>query len=520
VPIDPDYPQDRIDYILEDTKAVLVLSQKDLLLKEGLSLPVDKVIAIDLSASIYDDADTSNLARYSSSKDLAYVIYTSGTTGRPKGVKIEHCGVVNLVCIQKDDLEIDDQSRILQYASIIFDGSVFEIFSSLSFGASLYILPSTLRQDTQLLGDYIEQNKINVMALPPALLNTMFYQEFSNLKTLVVAGESTSLEIIQKWSKGRRLINSYGPTENTVCVTMHLYKDGDLNTNIGKPLSNMSTYVLDSNNLPVPVGVIGELHIGGAGLARGYLNLLDLTSERFISNPFATEQDLLKGYDRLYKTGDLVRWLADGNLEYLGRNDDQVKIRGYRIELGEIEHALSGIEGISQSCVLVKERESLSGVVKSLVGYYVPDERGDSDLDKGMILEQLSIVLSEYMIPAALVSMESFPLTINGKLDKRSLPDPDFSSATEDYTEPRTDREILICGIWQEVLGLDRVGITDNFFRIGGNSILAIQVSHRMSKALGCDVKVADIFKMKNVSVLLANIIFDKVNDENVVWNF
>ncbi|WP_165769866.1 AMP-binding protein, partial [Flavobacterium araucananum] len=187
--------------------------------------------------------------------------------GRPKGVMIEHCGVVNLVCIQKDDLEIDDQSRILQYASTIFDASVWEMFSALSFGASLYILPSTLRQDTQLLGDYIEQNKINIATIPPALLRTMFYQEFSNLKTLVVAGESSSSDLMEKWSKGRRLINAYGPTENTVCVTMHLYKDGDLNTNIGKPLSNMSTYVLGSNNLPVPVGVIGELHIGGAGLA-------------------------------------------------------------------------------------------------------------------------------------------------------------------------------------------------------------------------------------------------------------
>ncbi|WKL50105.1 amino acid adenylation domain-containing protein [Flavobacterium pectinovorum] len=500
VPIDPEYPQERIDYILEDTGAVLVLSQKHLLDKEDLQLPKDKVITIDLSGSIYDGQDSSNLPQHSGAKNLAYVIYTSGTTGRPKGVMIEHAGVVNLVYIQKGDLEINTQSRILQYASTVFDASLWEIFSSLSFGASLYILSSTLRQDVQLLGGYIEDNKINVATIPPALLRTMFYKEFSNLKTLVVAGESTSLEMMQKWSKGRRLINAYGPTENTVCVTMHLYEDGDLNTNIGKPLSNMSTYVLDQNHQPVPIGVIGELHIGGAGLARGYLNRDDLTSERFITNPFATDTDLLKGYDRLYKTGDLVRWLPDGNLEYIGRNDDQVKIRGYRIELGEIEHALSSISGIRQSCVLVKERETSSGVVKSLVGYYVADG-GDSDLDQAVILEELSKMLPEYMVPGALVGMDSFPLTINGKLDKRSLPDPDFTAAAGDYMAPSTATEILVCGIWQDVLGLKQVSITDNFFRIGGDSILSIQVSSRIRQA-GFVCQVKDIFECKSVEKL------------------
>ncbi|WKL50107.1 amino acid adenylation domain-containing protein [Flavobacterium pectinovorum] len=516
VPIDPEYPQERIDYILEDTGAVLVLSQNHVLEKAGLQLPGDKVIAIDLGGPIYDGQEISNLPQHSGAKNLAYVIYTSGTTGRPKGVLIEHSGAVNLVYTQKDDLEINDQSKVLQYASTIFDASVWEIFSALSFGGSLFILPAIVRQDTQLLGDYIEDNRINVALLPPVLLTMISpTDQFKCLEILLVGGDLSSLGLMEKWSKGRRLINAYGPTENSVCVTMHNYKEGDSNTNIGKPLFNMKAYVLDTNNQPVPVGVIGELHVGGAGLARGYLNREDLTAERFIPNSFATALDKSKGYDRLYKTGDMVRWLADGNLEYIGRNDDQVKIRGYRIELGEIEHALSSIAGISQSSVLVRERETSGGIIKSLVGYYVAEE-GDLDLDQGMILEQLSAVLPEYMIPGALVAMDSFPLTINGKLDKRALPDPNFNSTIEQYVAPGTELETVICGIWQEVLGLERVGITDDFFKIGGNSILAIQISHCMSKLLESDVKVGSIFKFRTIKLLMHNSIRTEVNDENI----
>lgn len=297
------------------------------------------------------------------------------------------------------------------------------------------------------------------------------------------------------------VVDEYGPTETTVGSVYAVKRQMTRQQGIGKPYYNYKIYVLDSSKIPIPIGVIGELYIGGAGLARGYLNNEALTSERFITNPFATDQDILKGYTRLYKTGDLVRWLPDGNLEYIGRNDEQVKVRGFRIELGEIEHALTQQEGVKQACVLAKEKKTETGSTKYLVGYYVRDDDYDS-VTQATILSHLSRVLPEYMMPSVLIEMESFPLTINGKLDKRALPEADFSSNEEEYVEPKTEVEKLVAKIWQDVLGLDRVGVTDDFFRLGGNSILAIQVSHRMSKAMKCDVRVADVFRLRSVAAL------------------
>ncbi|MBB6131888.1 amino acid adenylation domain-containing protein, partial [Mucilaginibacter lappiensis] len=391
VPIDPGYPQDRIDYILSDTGSALVLSQRGLQEKEEFILPEDKVVYIDLTEAFYRAEDSSAIPSYSGSGDLAYVIYTSGTTGLPKGVMVEHQGVINLVFAQQLQLETNSESKVLQFASLVFDASVSEIFSALLLGAELSILPPDIRQDASLLGEYITNHHINIATLPPALLIAIPHAEFSDLETLIVAGESSSSELLRRWRIGRRLINAYGPTEGTVCVSMHQYESGDLNTNIGRPISNTQVYVLDGNGNPVPVGVSGELYIGGAGLSRGYLNRSELTAERFIANPFCTEADKAKGYTRLYKTGDLVRWLSDGNLEYLGRNDDQVKIRGYRIELGEVEHALSGVPGIGQSCVVCRERVTEGGTIKYLVGYYVAEE--ESTLSKESILSALSGVL-------------------------------------------------------------------------------------------------------------------------------
>ncbi|WKL50106.1 amino acid adenylation domain-containing protein [Flavobacterium pectinovorum] len=501
VPIDPEYPQDRIDYILEDTGAVLVLSQKHLLNKEDLQLPKDKVITIDLGGSIYDGQDISNLPQHSGAKNLAYVIYTSGTTGRPKGVMIEHAGVVNLIMDLLDKYGIVSSERFILFANYVFDASVEQIFLAILSGSRLFLVENKFIMNTGIFVDFISNNRITHLHSTPSYLITIDPSKLNLLKRLVFGAEYLKKDLFVKFKRYIPVvINKYGPTETTV-TSLISFNSNLLNK---ASIQNTRAYALDTNNQPVPVGVIGELHIGGAGLARGYLNRDDLTSERFIGNPFATDADKSKGYDRLYKTGDLVRWLVDGNLEYIGRNDDQVKIRGYRIELGEIEHALSSIAGISQSSVLVRERETSGGIIKSLVGYYVAEE-GDSNLDQGMILEQLSAVLPEYMIPGVLIAMDSFPLTINGKLDKRSLPDPDFSVAAEDYQAPSTAMEILVCGIWQEVLGLERVGVTDNFFRIGGNSILAIQVSHRMSSALGCYIKIADIFKYKTILDLLAH---------------
>lgn len=515
--IEPEYPAVRKEYIIEDASPKIIITQTDYIF--DLEFYKGNLFAIDIQLNSIDTA-IQQLKGIPKPGDLAYVNYTSGTTGKPKGVMVEHKSVVNLVYNQVNCFGIDFGDKVLQFASCVFDASVSEIFTAISTGAQLLIVPNEIKQDANLLCNYIEKYNVGIATLPPVLLGTMSYRKFPFLKTLIVAGETCSSEQMFKWSRGRKLINAYGPTEGTVCATMHQYMEGDLNTNIGKPLTNTSVYILDPNHNPVPIGICGELYIGGANLAQGYLNNPSLTEERFILNPFATEFDKTKNYTRLYKTGDLARWLTDGNIEYLGRNDDQVKIRGYRIEVGEIEHALRQIVGIKQACVFAKERETEGIVSKYLVGYYVNETDEEKLYSSTFLLEELSKMLPDYMVPTVLVPMKSFPLTINGKIDKHAFPDPDFKLLTENYIPPITETEILACKIWEEVLGIERVGITDNFFRIGGNSILAIQVSHLMSTSLRRDIKVADIFKLKTIVDLFENIKSTNTELENIEKEF
>jgi len=515
VPIDPTYPKERIDYLLNDTKAELVLSQRHLSKSSEDQLPEDKVLFIDLTQWLYKEYESSNLAGYSKPTDLAYVIYTSGTTGKPKGVMVEHSSIINLIKDLLEKYRIEPSERFLLFANYVFDASCEQMTLSLLSGGTLFVIDNKFVLDNNNFEDFIITNRITHLNSTPSYLSLIDPSKLNFVKRVVFGAEPLSEQLFNRYKKSvPSVINAYGPTETTITslVSINSYL---LNKD---RIQNVKIYILDLNNKPVSIGVIGELYIGGAGVARGYLNNKALTEERFIPNPFATEADVAKGYTRLYKTGDLARWLADGQLEYIGRNDDQVKIRGYRIELGEIEHALSQVPGIKQSCVLAKERQTESGPVRYLVGYYVLG--GDSDTRiREAILENLSSTLPEYMVPNALVQIESFPLTINGKLDKLALPDLDFSSSQE-YLAPITEAEKTICNIWKEVLGLERVGVTDDFFRIGGNSVLAIQVSHRMSRALGCDVKVAEVFKLKRIKDLLENTSTLEVDESNIMWRF
>ncbi|NOU19599.1 MAG: amino acid adenylation domain-containing protein, partial [Bacteroidales bacterium] len=518
VPMDPEYPQDRIDYILENTEAEFVLSQKHL--KENVcgKLSPEKVIYIGLTEKLYKEEDVSNLQQFNSSKNLAYVIYTSGTTGRPKGVLIKHQPVINLITFHnKRYSKLSKNLLVALISNYNFDFSVQQIFNTILYGHTLYVVSKDLILNPLQFNNFLKVNKIEVFEITPTLFSQLIlpfnnYQDFQ-LKLINIGGENLPASTVSEFLRKKippqiSIINTYGPTEYTVDATSFEIDcsaktlGSQKSILIGKPLDNTKVYVLDAGLNPVPIGVIGELHIGGAGLAEGYLKRPDLTVERFIPNPFATELDKAKGYDRLYKTGDLVHWLPDGNLDFMGRNDDQVKIRGYRIELGEIERALLDISGIKQSCVLVKERKTGSSSNKYLIAYYVLTN-SDEKLTQTAILDKLSQVLTEYMMPSALVEMDSFPLTVSGKIDKRALPDPDFSLSVDEYVEPTTETEKELCKIWQDVLGLDRVGVTDDFFRVGGNSILAIQLSHRMSRTLGCDIKVADMFRYKTISQLL-----------------
>ncbi|CAA7197625.1 Tyrocidine synthase 1 [Chryseobacterium potabilaquae] len=434
-----------------------------------------------------------NLNTEVSSGDLSYVIYTSGTTGKPKGVMIEHKNVVNLIEQQSVIFNLDTvhssshpQKMALWYANYVFDAHVWDVYSVLSFGHTLHLISKEIQTDLSLLHTYIVENRIQIATIPPVLLTT---ELILPLDTLIVAGDTTHPEVMECYRReGVDVINAYGPTESSVCATYHHYHEDDNALNIGQPITNTTTYVLDEYLRPVPIGAIGELYIGGAGLSRGYLNLPELTEERFLVNPFQSEDEKEIGYnDRMYKTGDLARYLANGDLEYIGRNDFQVKIRGYRIELGEIESALLSYEGIRQSIVLAKENSS---GLKYLVGYYV----SDTSFNPEDLSVYLSGLLPEYMVPSAYVHLELFPMTLNGKLDRRALPEPNFTGDKE-YIAPTTVLEKQLAEIYSEVLGLpvESIGLHDDFFRLGGNSIMAIKLISKIHQGLGLQASVAGV---------------------------
>ena len=503
VPIDPGYPAERIGYILSDTGTSLVLTEESQ--REFLS-SLTSAKLLTLTGSSYGGFSTENLLVDTQAEDLAYVIYTSGTTGNPKGVMQSHGNVQRLFSATDSQYQFSNSDVWTLYHSFIFDFSVWEIWGALLYGGKLIVPNTDTVKDISKFIDLCIDSKVTVLNQTPRAFYTfaenLVDKDISALalKYIIFGGDALDVNLLNNWWAVKRefdlkttLVNMYGITETTVHVTYREVVEGDtVASNIGKAIDDLSSYVLDTNGAPVPIGVVGELHIGGAGLARGYLNQPELTSERFIANPFASVSDAANGYTRLYKTGDLVRWLPDGNLEYIGRNDFQVKIRGYRIELGEIEHALSGVAGVQQSCVVCKEK----GGSKYLVGYYI----SDSSLDDAWILSELSKHLPSYMLPGALIALDSFPLTINGKLDRKALPDVDFSS-DDSYHAPETALEFKLCEIWGEVLNLERVGIHDDFFRIGGDSILSIQLSSRLRNA-GLQCSVREVFDHRTVSKL------------------
>ncbi|WP_162034235.1 non-ribosomal peptide synthetase, partial [Chryseobacterium potabilaquae] len=508
VPMDPNYPMDRIEHILGDTKARMVIVEEN---TKGRLYDYKKLIETEEEAldiiSLNNSEMKTKLSKCSndnpntevSSGDLSYVIYTSGTTGKPKGVMIEHKNVVNLIEQQSAIFNLDTvhssshpQKRALWYANYVFDAHVWDVYSVLSFGHTLHLISKEIQTDLSLLHRYIVENRIQIATIPPILLTT---ELILPLDTLIVAGDTTHPEVMEYYKReGVDVINAYGPTESTVCATYHHYNEDGNALNIGQSIANTTAYVLDEYLRPVPVGAIGELYIGGLGLSRGYLNLAELTAERFLLNPFQSEKEKEIGYNgRMYKTGDLGRYLPGGDLEYIGRNDFQVKIRGYRIELGEIENALLSYEGIRQSVVLAKENSS---GLKYLVGYYV----SDAALNHEELSVHLSGLLPEYMVPSVYVHLEELPLTINGKLDRRALPEPNFTGDKE-YIAPTTVLEKQLAEMYGEVLGLpvESIGLHDDFFRLGGDSIISIQLVSRLRKRLSLSLSVKEVFTYRTV---------------------
>ncbi|PHM75435.1 non-ribosomal peptide synthetase [Xenorhabdus cabanillasii] len=508
VPISPAYPAERVQFILADTATPCVLTQQrhlTTLAEYSQILTAQPVLIAADDRTITAGQPVENPVRLNRSTDLAYIIYTSGTTGQPKGVMIEHKNVAHMVATQAEFFDATKRTKALMFAAYVFDGSVFELFPGLFNGLTIYLCSETER-NAPAIARLIQRENIEIAVLPPALLKLLIGTKLPSLQLLVTAGESPSLDFLAYFSQYSRVLNAYGPTEVTVVVTGNVYQHGDLATNIGKAIHNVRLYVLDNYGNLSPVGAPGELYIGGAGLAQGYLNRTELTAERFVVNPFATDKDKEYGYTRLYKTGDLVRWRPDGKLEYLGRNDFQVKIRGYRIEPGEIESALASHPQVKQAVVIDREHNGN----KVLAAYLVTE----GALSDDSLIGYLSSRLPEYMVPPSFTFIDSIPLTLNGKVDRRALPEPVWGNR-DSYVAPRNALETRLCTLWQEVLGLERVGIEDNFFRIGGDSIVSIQLVSKLRQA-GFSLQVKSIFEAPTVA-RLALLLTQSSFTENVV---
>ncbi|MEK4363757.1 amino acid adenylation domain-containing protein [Paenibacillus sp. FSL M8-0212] len=485
VPIDPEYPEERIRYILENSNAQLLLTQRELLQQ----VPFEgTVLALDDKQAYSDDG--SNLEAASGPYDLAYVIYTSGTTGKPKGVMLEHRGLVSLKLMFADRLGITEHDRIVQFASLSFDASCWEVFKALYFGAALYIPTAETILDTRLFESYMNEHAITAAILPPTYSAHLNPDRLPSLTKLVTGGSAVSAEFVQQWKAKVHYFNAYGPTEASIVTTLWDADEQQPERRvipIGRPLANHQIFILDAHLQLVPPGVDGELCVAGVGLARGYLNQPELTAEKFVEHPFAPGE-------RLYRTGDLARWLPDGNMEYLGRIDHQVKIRGFRIEVGEIEEQLLQINSVQETIVIA--REGKSG--QELCAYLV----ASLPLTLGELRSALAQKLPNYMIPAHFVQLPRMPLTPNDKIDRKALPAPEGNALTSGaYVAPRNEAERTLAAVWQAVLNADRVGVTDHFFELGGDSIKSIQVSSRLHQA-GYKLEIRDLFKYPTISQL------------------
>ncbi|MEB3279245.1 MAG: amino acid adenylation domain-containing protein [Lyngbya sp.] len=500
VPLDPDYPQERLSFMLEDTGVKVLLTQEKFV--ECLPQNQAGLVCLDSDREIINQANKDHLNLTLSSDNLAYVIYTSGSTGKPKGVPVTHQAVNRLV-LNTNYIQLTANDRIGQAANIAFDAATFEIWGALLNGAKVIIIPQSVLLSPHELAANISSQEVNVLFLTTALFNQLASfvpQAFSSLKSLLFGGEAVDPKWVQEvLDKGspEQLLHVYGPTENTTFSSW--YWVDNLSTTattipIGCPISNTQIYILDEYLQPVPVGVPGELYIGGAGLARGYLNRPELTQEKFISNPFSNEPN-----SRLYKTGDKARYLPDGNIEYLGRIDNQVKIRGFRIELGEIETVLSQHNDVKVSCVIV--REDTPGD-RRLVAYIVPHPEATVTSDE--LRKFLKAKLPEYMVPHAFVILETLPLTPNGKVNRRALPALEFErELTENYVAPHTPTEEILAEIWSQMLKVEKVGIHDNFFELGGDSILGIQIIARAKQA-GLELTPKQLFAHQTIAELAA----------------
>jgi amino acid adenylation domain-containing protein len=506
VPIDPAYPSDRISFLLEDAQVAVLVTQASL--TSRLPEHTAKVICLDSDWETIIHSVSSEEAISSieiKPDNLAYVIYTSGSTGKPKGVLIPHYNAVNLLnsIQQKPGLTAEDV--LLAVTTLSFDISVLEIFTPLIVGAQLVVVSREVAADGLRLKQAIDQYKTTFMQATPVTWQLLVAEKGSlkNKLKIISGGEALPQELAKKLlSMDLELWNFYGPTETTVWSTSCQIKKNNRSITIGHPIANTKIYILDPNLQPVPIGVPGELHIGGAGVARGYLDRPELTEQKFIPNPFSLEPE-----SRLYKTGDLAKFLPDGQIECLGRIDYQVKVRGFRIELGEIEALMAQYSAVTEAVAIA--REDIPGE-KLLVGYFVADT-GDLDTASEHIPELrlfLKQRLPDYMVPTQFMVLDAMPLTPNGKVDRKALPKPDNYRAdlAANYVAPRNELESQIAEIWAEVLEVERVGIYDNFFELGGYSLLAIQIVSRLRQSLQIEILLPNLFELPTIADLAIRI--------------
>jgi amino acid adenylation domain-containing protein len=500
LPVDPEFPKERIAYMLAEAGVPILLTQAKL--RDRLPEWNGQVISLDSQwQDLMAPQRAENPAGGMRLENLAYLIYTSGSTGQPKGVMNTHGGILNRLLWMQDTYRLTNADRILQKTPFSFDVSVWEFFWPLMFGARLVVARPEGHKDSRYLVQTIIEQQITVVHFVPSMLQLFLaaprIQDCRSLRHVICSGEALSVDLQNRFFArlGARLHNLYGPTEAAVDVTYWECRRADdcRTVPIGRPVANTQVYVLDDQLGPVPIGVAGELHIGGVQVARGYINRPDLTSEKFIPDSFRRTPDA-----RLYKTGDLACYRPDGNLVYLGRLDHQVKVRGLRVELGEIESALMGHAAVREAVLLA--REDIPGDQR-LIAYLVG--RGDARPDTAELRDYLRRRLPEYMVPSGFVWLETLPLTPSGKVDRRRLPAPDGRRTPADaYLPPQNELERSLAGIWQQLLHVDTVGVHDNFFDLGGHSLLIMQVHQRLREITDKEIGVADLFRFPTIASL------------------
>jgi amino acid adenylation domain-containing protein/thioester reductase-like protein len=494
VPLDPEYPVERLSYVVQDSGLQVLLTQEGLLNRVG-SQPTLEIVSLERDrVSIAQEKKTRPVCEITE-QDLAYVLYTSGSTGRPKGVQIPHAAVVNFLCSMREKPGLHANDILLAVTTISFDIAGLEIFLPLTTGARVILLSRESALDGKVLAGALEESGATMMQATPAtwrLLLEAGWQGKPDL-TILCGGEALTRDLAdQLLSKGASLWNLYGPTETTIWSTLLQVEAGDGPVSIGRPIANTQVYVLDTSLAPVPVGVTGDVYIGGTGVARGYLNRPELTAERFIPDPFST-----RSARRLYKTGDRGCYCSDGTLLYLGRSDQQIKLHGFRIEPGEIEAVLTRHQDVQAAVVLVREDRPGN---QRLVAYVLPKLADQAD--EAEMRTWLKKHLPDYMLPSVFLVLEAFPLTPNGKIDRRALPSPDAMSSAEELEAPRNNMEYTIVALWQQLLDIKEIGIRQNFFELGGHSLIAPQLIARINETFQVELPLRAIFAAPTIAEL------------------